>query len=135
MSAHHQAGQFHGKRSLFQVNAEDATARVLETPAPGPFVPTFGQSWEHLTMEIERHITARDVARQAAEDERAVRRNRNRMLTLLGAFLLSCIVTYALQKNILHLAPATAKVWAPYAFAITIALDSGLAIYSWIRRY
>ena len=77
--------------------------------------------------------------RQAIEDERANKRNFNRMLTLVGALLIGLVVTYVLSHPAVlaavGVAPTTAKMLAPYSFTITILLDSGLALYSYVRHY
>lgn len=77
-------------------------------------------------------LKQQDVDRQALEDLRAVRRNRNRFATLLVALLLGFFITWALQSQIFG--PTSLKL-APYSFVITVLLDSGLAAYAYIRRY
>lgn len=71
--------------------------------------------------------------RKTAEDERANKRNFNRMLTLFGALLIGLVVTYALTTP--GIVPNSLKFLAPYTFVITIVLDSGLALYGYIKKY
>jgi hypothetical protein len=71
--------------------------------------------------------------RKEAEDYRANKRNFNRMLTLFGALVIGLIVTYALTTP--GIVPPSLKFLAPYTFVITIVLDSGLALYGYIRKY
>lgn len=70
--------------------------------------------------------------REARENIRANHRNLNRMLTLFGALLIGLVVTFVLTNNILG---PSGKSLAPYAFVITILMDSGLALYGYIRHY
>lgn len=76
--------------------------------------------------------------REARENERANHRNLNRMLTLFGALLIGLVVTFILTHNgipgVVKL-PKWSMVLAPYTFVITILLDSGLALYGYIRHY
>ena len=76
--------------------------------------------------------------REARENKRANHRNFNRMLTLFGALVIGLIVTYVLQHQGipgLVTLPKSTHTLAPYAFVITVALDMGLAAYSFIRHY
>ena len=68
------------------------------------------------------------------EDHRANKRNFNRMLTLFGALLIGLVVTFLLTTP--HILPAHIdKTVGPYTFVITILMDSGLALYGYIRKY
>lgn len=71
--------------------------------------------------------------REARENFRANKRNFNRMLTLFGALVIGLVVTYVLTTP--GLIPQNWKFLAPYTFVITIVLDSGLALYGYIRKY
>lgn len=71
--------------------------------------------------------------RKEAEDYRANKRNFNRMLTLFAALAIGLVVTYVLTTP--GLMPPSLKWLAPYTFVITILLDSGLALYGYIRKY
>jgi hypothetical protein len=71
--------------------------------------------------------------REARENKRANHRNLNRLLTLLGALLIGLMITWALTTP--GILPATWQHYAPYAFVITILLDSGLALYGLIKHY
>lgn len=103
-----------------------------------------GQLFSQWMSEAES--SAREVAnriqdeRQAIEDSRANHRNLNRMLTLFGALLIGIVDTYLLTHPVLlvhtfGLSPKLVKFLAPYTFVITIAMDSTLAVYSFIRHY
>jgi hypothetical protein len=70
--------------------------------------------------------------RERRENIRANHRNLNRMLTLFGALIIGVIVTFVLHAGWLG---NTGVVLAPYAFSITILMDSGLALYGYIRHY
>lgn len=77
--------------------------------------------------------------RQAAEDNRANHRNFNRMMTLFGALCIGLVVTWVLTHPqyfaLVGLQPEQVKPFLPYAFTITIFLDSGITLYSYIRHY
>lgn len=70
--------------------------------------------------------------RQAIEDARAIYRNRNRFLTLGFALVISLVLTFVFTHGILG---PLGETLAPYSFVITIALDSLLTLYAYIRRY
>jgi hypothetical protein len=70
--------------------------------------------------------------RENRENERANKRNLNRLLTLIGALVIGMIVTYVLQGSYLG---HTGKELAPYSFTITIFMDSALAVYGFIKHY
>lgn len=78
-------------------------------------------------------VKEQDADRQALEDLRAIRRNRNRFLTLLAALGIGLCVTYLLTTP--GILPKWMLHYAPYSFVITVLLDSGLAAYAYIRRY
>lgn len=85
-----------------------------------------------LIAIIIREIELADRARQALEDKRSIKRNVNRLFTLIGALLISIVVTYVTQAGIGgHLVRAA----GPYAFCITLALDSGFLAWAIRRRY
>lgn len=101
-----------------------------------------------LSGALNTHVPAiaRDAAhqavaealaeREARENIRANHRNLNRMLTLIGALLIGIVVSYVLSnKGAGIVPPALAHTLAPYAFVITIIMDSGLALYGLIRHY
>lgn len=71
--------------------------------------------------------------REDRENFRANKRNFNRMLTLFGALVIGLVVTFVLTTP--GMIPANWKFLAPYTFVITIVLDSGLALYGYIRKY
>lgn len=82
---------------------------------------------------VMREIDLRDRERQATEDMRSIKRNLNRFLTLIAAMLIGITVTYTLSHAVFGM--WATKTFGPYAFVITILLDSGLAAYAWIKRY
>lgn len=71
--------------------------------------------------------------REDRENHRANKRNLNRMLTLLAALIIGLVVTFLLTTP--GMIPASWKFLTPYNFVITILLDSGLALYGFIRKY
>lgn len=96
-----------------------------------------------LRVRVSKHtlelIRAHDIRRQRMEEVRANHRNLNRMLTLMVALVLGFVVTYGLSNMGfpflgIHF-PAEVKSWGPYSFVITVALDSFLALYSYVRHY
>lgn len=87
-----------------------------------------------------RTIEEVNATRQVIEDTRANHRNLNRMLTLFGALVIGMVLTYLLTHPVLlhswfGMSPKTVKSIAPYTFVITVAMDSTLALYSFIRHY
>ena len=71
--------------------------------------------------------------REARENVRANKRNENRLYTLLGALLIGIVVTYCLTTP--GILPKSVAWMEPYAFTITIFLDSSLALYSYFKKY
>lgn len=116
--------------------ASDVPVRYVKVPGTDEVVPALtnddSTDADPLTTHILYVTGMRDRERQAIEDTRANRRNRNRMLTLLGALVIGLAVTYILNAGYLG---TFGPVLAPYAFTITIAMDSTLAAYSWLRHY
>lgn len=87
---------------------------------------------ETFDDRVRALIRQEDEKRQRLEDKRSIHRNRNRFLTLAGALFISFVVTYALG----HWVPANVgKTFGPYAFCITIALDSAFTLYAYVKRY
>lgn len=82
--------------------------------------------------EIEDKITAAMAAREARENFRANKRNFNRMLTLFGALLIGIAVSWVLSSGLLG---ELGKMLSPFSFTITIAMDMGLALYGYIKKY
>jgi hypothetical protein len=82
------------------------------------------------TVQLIALLKGEEIQRQHTEDTRSVRRNRNRFFTLLGALLIGICVVYFVPKL-----GTTGKTLGPYAFCITIALDSAFVAWSYIRRY
>ena len=71
--------------------------------------------------------------REARENIRANKRNFNRMLTLFAALLIGLVITFVLTTP--GMIPTSWKFLTPYTFVITILLDSGLALYGYIKKY
>lgn len=101
-------------------------------------------NWPPGLTDTIRDIANREAQaivneREARENKRANHRNLNRMLTLFGALVIGLIVTYGLEHGGFPMfgvtLPPSTKLLAPYAFVITIAMDSTLALYSFIRHY
>ena len=70
--------------------------------------------------------------RENRENMRANKRNENRLFTLLGALVIGLVVTYVLTSGLL---PHRWNFLVPYAFVITIVMDSSLAFYSYVKKY
>lgn len=91
-----------------------------------------GQFNNQLMELVDGEIQKRDQERQQKEDFRANKRNFNRMLTLIGALIIGLFVTYMLSSGVLgHLGTEL----APYSFVITILMDTGLALYGYVKKY
>jgi hypothetical protein len=84
-----------------------------------------------ILTQVLREMELADRDRQKTEDSRANHRNFNRMLTLVGAMVIGLIVTYGLYHGWIP----DGKALGPYSFTITIAMDTGLALYGLIKRY
>jgi len=83
-------------------------------------------------------IRQAQMEREARENVRANHRNLNRMMTLLGALVIGLVVVFVLSHNGipgLVALPSWCAGLAPYAFVITILMDSALALYGYIRHY
>lgn len=108
--------------------SETVTIKTLATAAM--------QLREYATKVAEEKATEvvvhRDAERQAIEDERANKRNFNRLLTLIGALVIGLFVTYSLEHGWYG---AFGTTLAPYSFCITILLDSALAVYGLVKHY
>jgi hypothetical protein len=88
----------------------------------------------HTTGEfddrVKRLISEADARRQAKEDERSIKRNRNRLYTLLAAVLIGLAVVWSLP----HFGHVGA-VLSPYSFVITVLFDTTLTLWAYIHRY
>jgi hypothetical protein len=101
----------------------DPTQVVAMLPADPPDALTRHAWWVAEETQTQR---------QAIEDARAIYRNRNRFLTLGFALVISLVLTFVFTHG--YLGPLGVSL-APYSFVITIALDSLLTLYAYIRRY
>lgn len=89
--------------------------------------------WPEAANEHVRSLILDAIEeREERENKRANHRNLNRMLTLLGALLIGLAVVYTLTNGYLG---HVGTVLAPYAFVITILMDSALALYGYVRHY
>jgi hypothetical protein len=95
--------------------------------------PWHGAHDEQIQAMIEKHVEMINQRRQALEDQRAVRRNRNRFVSLIGALIISLMLTWTFQHG--YLGPHVSAAFAPYSFVITITLDSVITMYAYLRRY
>jgi hypothetical protein len=90
-------------------------------------------SWPSEADEHVREIISNAInEREQRENKRANHRNLNRLLTLLGALVIGLAVTFVLNSGVLG---AVGVALSPYAFSITILMDSGLAVYGFIKHY
>lgn len=123
---------------------------MIESFTPGSDPNDFPPDWHSMldpmarqqvavaTSLLSANLKRQDAIRQDIEDTRSIRRNRNRLLTLLVALFLGLAVVWTLPQLGVWYGPNAGhwgKVLGPYAFVITVALDSSLAVYSYIRRY
>lgn len=116
---HHETTTVNGHNVNFESTDEDTT-RVS------------GQWSDESDEHVRELISSVTAEREKRESVRANHRNLNRMLTLLGALVIGLIVTWTLTHGVWgSYGPAL----APYAFCITILLDSGLALYSYVKHY
>ena len=86
-----------------------------------------------MTEIADQRIAKADEQRQAKEDARSIKRNRNRMYTLFFALFASVIITYCLSTALKGTYLGTT--FGPYSFAITILFDSGLTVWAYWHRY
>jgi len=87
-----------------------------------------------IAAEIaQQEIESADKQRQAKEDARSIKRNKNRMYTLFFALFCSVIITYALSTALRGTYIGTT--FGPYSFAITILFDSALTVWAYWHRY
>lgn len=91
---------------------------------------------------VDAKIAAVMEEREARENERANRRNRNRLFTLAGAILIGIVVTYFFQNDglpllgIFHVMPkALAVTLYGYSFVVTVTLDAAFVAYSLWKHY
>lgn len=70
-----------------------------------------------------------DATRQAIEDTRSVRRNRNRLAVLIVAFMINMIWP-VIMLHVMHDVAGTA--WTP---ALSSSADILVTAYAWYRRY
>ena len=116
---HHETTTVEGHRVNFQ-SQDDNTTRV-------------SGSWSDEADEHVRNLIAEVTSeREERENKRANARNFNRMLMLFGALVLGLVITYVLNNGLLG---SWGPVLAPYAFVITILMDSGLAAYAYVKHY
>lgn len=84
-------------------------------------------------VTVLRAVLLREERERAdIEDIRAIRRNRNRLVTLLFTIVIGAVVTYLLSNRVLGQAGYD---FYPYSFVITVVMDLGLTGYAFIRRY
>ena len=126
-TAHNDATSTHLKDGTVTFNASESASGNVDGSWP-----------ESMDERVRQLISEAINAREVRENKRANHRNFNRMLTLMGALVIGLIVTYVLSHDgipgVLTL-PAWTHGLAPYAFVITVAMDSLLALYSFIRHY
>ena len=75
-------------------------------------------------------IETAEHERQAIEDLRAIRRNRNRLMTMLAAIVIGLAIVWTLPRM-----GSVGKAMEPYSFIATVALDTLLTLYAYIKRY
>lgn len=130
----------HLREAADEIAAADTGAHRIPPVAPEEFTRILAyqsEQFDRYANDTAVTISRREIAlaqeeRQRLEDIRANHRNLNRMLTLIGALMIGLVVTYVLTHGYLgHVGVAL----APYAFVITVLLDSSLAAYSFIRHY
>lgn len=111
----------------------DRPTLKIPTPVSVDVLPPWHAAHdEQINAMIVSHVDMINARRQALEDQRSIHRNRNRFATLLGAFLISIVITYVLTSGTLG---AAGKTFGPYSFAITILLDSSFTLYAYLKRY
>lgn len=83
---------------------------------------------DDLKFAVKAMIADSETIRQAVEDERANRRNHNRLALMGVAFCMTLIVPTVL--------PMLGWAFAlRYATSMAIVPDLGLTVYAWIRKY
>lgn len=91
---------------------------------------TMSGEFDNRVMDLLNGVL---TERETRENKRANKRNENRLYTLLGALLIGIVVTYCLTTP--GILPKSVSWMEPYAFTITIFLDSSLALYSYFKKY
>jgi hypothetical protein len=84
---------------------------------------------EDFDSRIRAVVEAEDKERQAIEDERAIRRNRNRLLILIAVLIMELVVPTLYGMHLLPLLFVKYEV-----LAITLP-DALLTVYAYVRRY
>jgi hypothetical protein len=91
---------------------------------------------------VRKLINEAQAEREAIEEHRADRRNRNRLLTLAFAIVIGIIVTYFFQNDgfpvigVRHVLPAhMATILYGYSFVVTVTLDASLALYAYVKKF
>lgn len=81
------------------------------------------------TSALMYELREQDKERQETEDIRAIRRNRNRFITLVAALVMGFLVPYLFV--VFSLPPSLQR----YTFVITIIPDALITLYAYVRRY
>jgi hypothetical protein len=113
--------------------ANRPTVKIAVLPDVTVLPPWHSAHDEQIQAMIVKHVAMVNAQRQALEDTRSIRRNRNRFASLAGALLISTLLTYCFQHA--YLGPHLSAMLAPYSFVITITLDSVITLYALLRRY
>jgi hypothetical protein len=91
------------------------------------------------TFELTKSLREQDIERQAIEDARSIKRNKNRMYTLFGAMLISLVITLILYYPTKVGIPLGLAVklhpFAPFSFFVTVGFDSCFTVWAFIHRY
>jgi hypothetical protein len=114
-----------------QTNIDDG--QVTYTANESSDTRTTGQWPVEADEHVRKLISEAQDEREARENIRANHRNLNRLLTLIGALIISFVVTWLLYYD--PSLPLWAHKLAPFSFAITILMDSSFVLYSYIRHY
>lgn len=118
------------------------SGNITSNADPAVFGATYSAELNDTVTKLARQEVAKaatalvgrqlvqDADRQSNEDQRAIRRNRNRMFTLFGAILIGLLVVWTLPRL-----GGTGKLLEPYSFVITVLMDTAFTVYAYFRRY
>lgn len=112
-----------------QLHGDEVTYNATDTTTTRTAGTWSAEADEH----VRRLISEAQSEREARENKRANHRNFNRLMTLVGAMVISFVLTWLLYYY--PGLPMWAHKLAPFSFAITILMDSSFTFYALIRHY
>lgn len=108
--------------STEELKAERLVAKAINSQVP-----------QLVHAIAKEEVVSAEKNRQRIEDARSIKRNRNRIYTLVFALFASVVITYCLSTILKG--TWVGETFGPYSFAITILFDSGLTVWAYWHRY